>query len=299
MFPQIVDQSFENKVLDISHDEYHKRNDCVHSSSIKNILKSPHAYKFLLEHKQPETKALKFGTLAHGVILEGSQFLNSYVVQPVFKGFTKDGKETTSMAATSVKEQYNDWLKNLPTGTQIMTQEEHDKMRWMLDSMLNHKFVMEVLKDGISEHKKQWRDPVTGLACISSDDFVSFKNDLWVDIKTTPDSSWPAFRKSVEKYNYPLQAAFYARGLKEVHGKDLHDKVWIAVESQPPYECRVHFVSPYYMEVGEMQVRKGLRELKYAIENNKWEQGQTVIEAGEPSGFYKGEFDLQLQEEGI
>lgn len=297
MFPKFVDSSFENKVLDISAEEYHLRTDCVHSSSLKNILKSPHAYKFLLENKQAETPSLKIGTIAHGAILEGQSFLNKYVVQPVFVGLTKEGKETTSMNALSVKQQYQEWLAALPEGSLIMTQAENDKLMFMIDSLVNHKFVFELLKNGTPEYKKQWRDPVTGLACISSDDFVSFDNDVWIDIKTTTNCEWEDFRRSVEKYGYDFQAAFYARGHKEVHRKDFRDKLWISIENQPPYNCRVHYVSPYYLEAGEIKVRDAMRELSHAIKYNEWNQRQNIIEVGEPSFYYKQKYDPVLLEE--
>lgn len=297
MYPTFVDSDFQNKIIDCSHEEYHAIKDAVHSSSLKNILKSPHAYNYFATKPKEATKAMHFGTLAHGVILEGSKFLSKYVVQPVFKGLTKDGKETTSMAASSVKAQYQEWLSELPEGSHIITQEDHDKMMFMIDSMLSHKFVQEVFKAGFPELKKQWRDPVTGLKCVSSDDFASFENDVWIDIKTTQDCEWDAFRKSVERYGYDFQCAFYQRGHKEVFGKEPSDKLWIAVESQAPWECKVHYVNPFYLESGEYQVKKAMRELSHAIKSNKWPQGQVVIEAGEPSNYYKSIYEPRLLEE--
>lgn len=297
MYPSFVDKTF-NKVLDISSEEYHERNDCVHSSSLKNIIKSPHAYKFFIENPIKETPSMRIGTIAHGAILEGQDFLKKYVVQPVFKGFTKDGKETTSLASHDIKEQIAEWKSSLPVGAKIMTQGEHDKLMFMLDSLLNHKFVFELLKDGIPEYKKQWHDPATGLACISSDDFVSFKNDVWIDIKTTTSCEWEHFRRNgVERLNYPFQAAFYARGHKEVHNKDFRDKLWIAIENQAPYNCRVHYVDPFYMEVGEKEVRSAMRDLKLSITHDQWEQSQNIIEVGEPSFNYKEKFDKILNKE--
>lgn len=299
MFPKFVDSSFENKVLEISSEEYHLRSDCVHSSSLKNILKSAHAFKFFLENGKVDTPSLRIGTIAHGAILEGQDFLNKYVVQPVFVGLTKEGKETTSMNALAVKEQHREWLSSLPQGAKIMTQVEHDKLMFMLDSLINHKFIFELLKNGIPEYKKQWRDPVTGLACISSDDFVSFDFDVWIDVKTTTDCEWENFRRSVEKYGYDFQAAFYARGIKEVHNKDFKDKLWISIENQPPYNCRIHYVSPYYLDAGESLVRKAMNDLSHAIKHDQWQQAQNVIEVGEPSFYYRQKFDPILLEENV
>lgn len=299
IFPQFVGPEFENKSFEASHEEYHAIKDAVHSSSLSNMLKSPHAYRYFLKHPKEQTKSMKFGTLAHGVILEGQKFLDKYKITPIFRGVTKDGKETTSMAATSVKEQHKEWLASLPPDTIIITQEEHDKLMFMLDSMLSHKFIQEVFKDGVCEYKKQWRDPLTGLKCVSSDDFVSFKHGLWADIKTTPSSDWSDFRRSVEGYNYPLQAAFYDQGIRAVHGKELPDKVWVSIESVPPYEAKIHYVSPYYMEVGNLMVKRAILDLKRCIKNNHWPQGQVIVEAGEPSFNFKSIYDQALLEENV
>lgn len=296
MRPIIVDADFKATVLNCTSEEYHNIKDAVHSSSLKNILKSPHAYDYFMRHPKEQTSSMKFGTLAHGVILEGQSFLNQYVVQPVFKGLTLDGKETTSMNSKAVKQQHVEWLASLPEGTKIMTQDEHDKMMFMLDSLLRHKFVQEVFKAGFPEFKKQWRDPVTGLKCVSSDDFVSFEKDIWIDIKTTPNCDWDHFRKSVENYGYDFQCAFYQRGHKAVYEKELTDKLWIAIESQPPWECKVHYVNPFYLEAGEYQVKQAMRDLSHCLKTNEWPQGQVVIEAGEPSVYYKNQYEMKMGE---
>lgn len=300
MLPHIVDETFENKILDISQEEYHARKDCVHSSSLKNIIKSPHAYKYFIEKPIEETPSMRLGTIIHEFYLEGDIALNKYKVEPIFSGLTKDGIYTTSANAASVKAAKAEWYANLPHGAKVMTQAEYDKLMFMIDSLLNHKFVQEVFKDGFPEYKKQWRDPATGLACISSDDFVSLKNDIWVDIKTTTSSKWEDFRKNgVEKYNYAFQYAFYNRGHKEVLGRSLADRVWVVQENVSPWECRVHYVDEFYTKAGELQVSKAMRTLKTSIENNSWPQGQQVIESGEPSRFYKDEFTDELLEKGM
>lgn len=300
MLPLIVDESFENKILDISQEEYHARKDCVHSSSLKNIIKSPHAYKYFIDNPIEETPSMRLGTIIHEFYLEGETALSKYIVEPVFSGLTKDGVVTTSLNASSVKQAKAEWYANLQHGTKVMTQAERDKLMFMIDSLLNHKFVQEVFKNGTPEYKKQWRDPATGLACISSDDFVSVKHDIFVELKTTPSSKWEDFRRSgVEKFNYPFQYAFYNRGHREVLGRSFGDRVWVAQENQAPWSCTVHFIDDFYVSAGELQVERAMRDLKNSIVNNSWPQGQQIIESGPPSRFYRDEFSDQLLERGM
>lgn len=298
MLPIIVDDTFENKVIDISQEEYHARNDCVHSSTLKNIIDSPHAYKYFIENKIEETASMKLGTIVHEFYLEGQKALDKYVIEPVFKGLTKDGIETTSANALSVKQAKSEWYAQLASGTKVMTQGERDKLMFMIDSLLNHRFVQEVFKDGVAEYKKQWRDPSTGLACISSDDFVSFKEDIFVELKTTPSSKWENFRRNgVEKLNYPFQYAFYNRGHKEVLKRTFRDRVWVAQENQAPWGCRVHFIDDFYAKAGEIEVARAMRDLRSSIVNNSWPQGQVIIESGNPSLYYIKQFEEEVREQ--
>lgn len=297
MFPVFVDNNFENKIFEATAEEYHLIKDATHSGSLVHMLKSPYAYKFFLEHKKEATKPMKFGSLVHAVILEGwDYFKKNYVVQPVFEGYTLKGVKTTSMNCKDVKDQYDYWFSNLSPGAKVCTQEDVDKMSFMLDSVLTHKFAKDILTDGFPEHKIQWRDPITGIKSVCSNDFVSYRNDIWADVKTTPSSDWYDFRRTVENLNLPFQAAKYNLGLKEVHGKEIGDKVWISIESQAPYEVRVHYVDPYYLEVGEKQVRTAMKDLSYCLKNNVWDQSQLIIESGEPSPWYRNKNDLILEQ---
>lgn len=299
VYPRFVGEDFENKIFTATMEEYHGMRDAVHSSSLKNILKSNHAYNFFLRNPMDQTRSLRLGSIAHSAILEGAEFLNRYVVQPVFKGLTKDGKSTTSLNSTAVKEQVREWMDSLPSGTEILSQEEYDRLRFMLDSLLEHRFVYDLLKDGTPELKKVWRDPKTGLLSVSSDDFVSFQNDIWADIKTTQNCEWDYFRKSVERYRYDFQCAFYDRGIKAAAKRSLKDRIWIAIENTKPYECRVHYVDPFYMESGEVDVDLAYSKLAKAIKSNNWKQHQNVIEVGEASKFFKDKYsEIILQNMG-
>lgn len=294
--PVRLEHGFKAHTFESSQEDYHKIQDAVHSSQLIHMIDGPHAYAFFKKNPKKKTEAMHFGTMAHEATLEGKKFLERYVVQPVFKGLTLEGKETTSMNSKHVREQYEAWLESLPKNALIMTQDEHDRLRFMMDSLLNHKFVADILKDGIPEHKKMWRDPVTGFKCVSSDDFVSFKNDVWVDIKTTTDSNWYSFRRTVEQLRYDFQCAFYARGNKETYGNSLEDKVWIALESQAPYGCRVHYVDPYYQSSGEAAVKKAMLDLSHCVKHEAWNQTQMIIESGEPSVWFKNEQDIKIEE---
>ena len=42
-----------------------------------------------------------------------------------------------------------------------------------------------------------------------------------------------------------------------------------------------------------------MRDLRNSIVNNSWPQGQQIIESGEPSYFYKKEFEQEVIEQDL
>lgn len=301
MFPKFVDKSFENKVLNISAEEYHSMTDAVHSSSLKKILISPNAYRRNLQNPMKPTKSTINGSIVHELALEGSKYLNRYHVEPPFKGFTKEGKETTSKNSEAYRKFSAEFKASLPPNSVILSQESYDELRWQLDAISEHKFAMDIIKNATPEHRKQWRCPVTGLWMVSSDDLISFENDLWADVKTCVEPDWDdGFRKAVESkvLNYPFQEAMYSEGNIQVHGKAPHDRYWIAIQNCDPYEVRVHYIDEGYRKAGRLQFERARRDLAVALKNDSWPQGQQVIESGEPSIFYQKKFPEIFNELG-
>lgn len=286
MLPLIVDESFENKILDISQEEYHARKDCVHYSSLKHILKSPHSYYYHIHNPISQTPSMRVGSIAHTCILEGHEFLNKFVVAPTFEAATLDGKISTRSKAA--KEKMEEWKKSLPVGTEVITQKESDTLRYMIDSIMNNKVALAVLKDSDPEIKFNWRDESTGLQSICSIDFISHKNQIQGEFKTTTDCRWRHFKRQIEDDDllYYLQVAIYDAGVRAVYGNGLNHKVWVVTETKPPYETRVYEVHAGYLNAGNILYRRAMRELYTSIKNNSWPQGQVMVEDGLPDKWF-------------
>jgi len=282
ILPDIIEVPFENKWLDITTDEYHRDNRAVHSSSLRHVLKSPHAYRHYIMNPKKPTNSMRFGRIAHELILEGSKFFDRFVVEPIFEGKTKDGKVTTSKNALSVQQAEAEWRNSLLPGTEVITQKDLDKLKWMVDSVTSHSFAKDILKDGVPEAKGVWVDPVTKLRCIFQPDFLSKSVDGLTEFKTTTDCSWYNFRRSVEDLRYDLQLAFYEEGVFQVTGKRPKHQIWIVTESEPPYETKVHEVHSCYRISGNMDLIKALNDIKHSMKTLNWPQAQNVPEDAPP-----------------
>lgn len=83
--------------------------------------------------------------------------------------------------------------------------------------------------------------------------------DIW-DWKTTTDVSPRALEKTIVRYGYHIQAAFYLRGLvavlPEYAGRTSF--IFAFVESAPPYAVRRVTLSPAFLAKGAKDVNRGL-----------------------------------------
>lgn len=291
-----INPNFETKELTGGEAEYRALKTAVHYSDLVHMIKSPHAFMWRQRFPMKSTSQMKLGVLAHKAILEGRDFLEDYIVEPIFMGFTKDGKETTSANALSVKQAKAEWYEQLRPGQQVVTQGDYDTLGFMMESLLSHSFVQDIFKNGRPEVRGQWLDPATQIGCTFANDFLTFDCHTWVDLKTCQASEAYKFRNSVEKLRYDLQMHMYTTGSEKVFGKAPKEKVWIAIENVEPYECRVHYVDSYYEETGRYEFRESMTKLKHCLKENKWPQGQAAIEMLDPSFVFKSHYDLRLNQ---
>ena len=293
-----INPNFETKELTGSEAEYRALKTAVHFSDLVHMITSPHAFMWRQRFQKPPTPQMKLGVLAHKAILEGADFLQDYIVEPIHEGFTLDGKLTTSANAKSVQLAKAEWHANLLPGQQVVTQAEYDKLGFMMESLISHKFVQEVFKGGRTEVRGQWLDPVSQIGCTYANDFINFDCHTWADLKTCQDPRDFKFRNSVESLRYDLQAYMYITGTEKVYNRKIKEKVWVAIQNVEPYEVRVHYVDPYYEESGKYEFRECMTKLKWCLKENKWPQGQAAIEMLSPSFFFKNHYDLRLDQSG-
>lgn len=286
---------------DIPTEIYHADKSAVNFSSLKHMDKSEFAFSqsYWGEQKEP-TKAMKFGTLAHMAILEGSKFKERYVVMPEFTGLTAKGEITTSKNATDVKLKIAKWISEQSKDAVIVTEEERVKLFNMIDSVLSNEMAVELLKNGKPETIGYWQDPVTKINLRMMADFLTFNVDILVDVKTCQDVRWEFFRNSVENYRYDLQMAMYAEGVKHITGITPKHRAWLVIESEAPHEVRIHHAGDIYGEIGAFEFRRAVDKLKLAIDKNHFPQGGKDIMISEPSSWFKKKYvDLGIIKDQI
>jgi hypothetical protein len=277
---EIVGKEFENHWKENQPEqEYHADVTAIGSGRLKVILKSPATFHAMFGERKAEepSEAMKFGTLVHRAILEPDKLWNSFVVEPAFTGFTKDGKESANSADAKLKRQA--WRNSLPEGTTIVTQDDYDRLRGMMEALLRNRDAFNILKNGKTEISGYYRDPETGIKCRIRPDFLQFNLNALVDLKTTRDCSLNEFSKIIWNYRYDFQLAMYCEGIRQITGKAPDYPAIIAIEKTPPYEVAVYLADEAMLERGALDYRKALRLLKQCLDKNEWPGYQTSVQS--------------------
>lgn len=256
--PIFVGTDYVSQWIDGITDEiYHSDTSAVSSTRLKRILKSPMSYRHSLVETPKDSDAMQLGRLVHQAILEPHRF--NPVVMP----------ELGDMRSSKNRELRDAWLRE-HDGKLILDAKTHEQVSGIRDQVLRHKYVQALLIGGRYEVAGYYRDRETGLKCRIKPDVWNPRRELLIDIKTTRDCRERDFMRAIAEYGYHFQMAMYGTGIFEITGKRPEYYVWIAVETQAPYEVSVHVADPGVIVKGLELYERAILKLKQCIEKNDW-----------------------------
>ena len=205
----------------------------LNNSAIKMATRSMAHVKATLDGKMGiETKATQFGSLVHTMVLEPDNFDKLYIVDPgPSKFLTSTGKESANYRNTK---SFKEWAEEhaVAAGKTLIDEEDLARAKACRDKVAAHPIAQTLLGgDGQREVTIIWDED--DLLCKARCDYLG---DWITDLKTTADAS--AFEKSMGRYDYDVQAAFYRRGVGAVMNGERKNVGFVAVESVEPHEVR-------------------------------------------------------------
>ena len=222
---------------DIPNKDYHTGVG-VSSSFIRRFGESQlHAIK----HQQETTPAMRFGTAAHSLLVEGQEAFDKEVVVITGSPYTKANKE--------LKEEYE------KRGLVVLKETDVELIQGMKDNMIYEGNAYLDAKGKVPESSFYWyEDDVLckcrpDLICPPLDNPNSKDEIVIVDYKTTQSVEPYTFAKSVKKFRYDLQASYYRRGM-EAAGYKVTDFVFVAQEKTYPYASKVFRMTKEQMDFG-------------------------------------------------
>lgn len=218
------------EILELPNDEYHRRQE-VSASMLKSMAKSWRWFEAeYITRSMPrkETTAMALGTAIHAAVLEPEEFLRNYVVTP---------PEASDRRTKAHKE----WRASIEGDPQILSSGEYDTIRQSWYAVRSHPIVSRLLESTdrriVDPEQSIIFDDLTGVPCRIRPDLVV--PPFIVDIKTTQDAMPGAFAKQAANLHYDLQAAHYTEGMYHVDDSVEWQFLFVAVETSPPFRCRV------------------------------------------------------------
>ena len=249
-------------IQNMANEAYHSTV-AVSNTVLSSVARSP-AHCFALHvaedrRKQASTPAFFAGTLAHCAILEPGALLDRYILKPEALDMrTKDGKA---------------WKAALPAGIDMIDSEQYDTALAQRDAVRAVPEFAELLASGVAEVSAFWQDDETGLQCKCRPDWVHTLSDgrvILVDVKTTVDCSPTQFSRSVWRYGYHRQAAWYSAGYARAAAVEVAGFVFAAVTSAYPFISAAHTLDDDYMRIGEDECRRLLDEYADCKLTGRW-----------------------------
>ena len=249
---------------DMDHNFYHR---CpgLSSSTIRRFMQSQiHA----LEETVQDSPALRFGTAAHSLIVEGEDAFNKDVACLVGSPYTNQNKD--------LKREYE------ARGLTVINNTDREAIFEMNEALLPEG--KKLLKPDVTEYPSVFNSPYErAIFWWEKDVLLKVKSDVLrhpiqtpyasnaivlVDYKTTIDCSVQGFTNSVKKYSYDLQAAWYKRAYEKA-GIKVVDFIFVAQEKKAPLASKIFKLSEYDLDAGWGILEGALYQYKDVIEGKE------------------------------
>lgn len=211
-------------------------------------------HEFLSPDAEREfTDGLRFGQAFHLAILEPEEF-NKRVE------WWKDHKTTKTKG-------FQEAAAAMPERMILCPLVWKEILVDMLDALLANPETRALLEiEADNELTMVWTDKETGVECKGRLDRAARKQGLLIDFKTTKDASEQGFAKSIQDFNYHVQAAFYMSGYEEVFGEKPTGFAFPLVEKEGPYLTNLVQLSEAALDAGDYIFRRNIRRYADCID---------------------------------
>jgi exodeoxyribonuclease VIII len=252
----------------------------LNKSSIEKLLDCPLAYKLGLEQKDEPTPAMAFGTLVHSMILEPDTVSHLYhVMQGDLR--TKTGKTERDKA--------------IAEGKTIVSASDFQKAKAMQARVQAHPAAGWLLGlPGKSEVSMFWEMPTEDgrvRQCKARADRIAQVGggEIIIDLKTHSGAVSPSeIERTVARFGYHRQAAWYCDGYERIAGKPCHGFYFIFISTTAPYLVTAGKMNDEAQAIGWGDCLKAERILHECEESGSWPgYADSLIEIDLPAWAYK------------
>lgn len=246
---------------DLPNSEYHADKTSLSSSGARKLLPPSTPAKFRHEQDNPPaaTKTFDYGNAAHKLVLGNGPEL---VVVDHDTWSTKVAKAEVAEARAR--------------GGIPLKQHELDMVKAMAAAIRQHPLAAALLDPdhGVPEQSGFWLDGPTGIRRRVRFDWLPAARSgrlIIPDYKTADDASDEAMQKSIAKYGYNQQAAWYEEAAQalDLGGLDT-ELLLIAQEKKPPYLVNVIGFDFFSREIGRAKNRVAIEKFAECTATGIW-----------------------------
>lgn len=241
-------------VTDMPNDAYHSY-EGVSKSGLDLINTSPAHYAHA-ERKEP-TRFMVIGTAIHTALLEPERFADEYLL---LRGITDRRKS-----------EYKEAIKTRPEEL-VLTGKEADLVAGMQEAVYANPYAREHLEDDsyLREVSAFVECPETGVLLRARYDLLDIDGARAADVKKTQDISYQAFQRSVGRYRYHVQDAFYSRVFELITGRPLEAFRFICVEESSPHASKLYQLDDEAKQVGLSVTKRNIATFAECSKSNVW-----------------------------
>lgn len=234
---------------DLSNEAYHADKTSLSSSGARKLLppSCPAKFRWEQDNPQPPSKTFDHGNAAHKTVLGNGPDLE------VVPGARWDTGEAKARIA-AIRERGGIPLK----------QRDFDMVHAMAAAIRRHPLAAALLDPayGAPEQSGFWIDGPSGIRRrVRFDWLPSMQSGRLIvpDFKTAVDASSAAFQKSIDKYGYNQQAAWYEEAAQALGlGDEVTELLFIVQEKTAPYLVNVIGLDYFAREIGRAKNRAAI-----------------------------------------
>lgn len=231
--------------------EYHAA-DGISKSDLDLIHRSPAHYKAA---RHEDTPALRLGTAFHCAVLENDRFNATYTVI--------EGDRRTNVVKAAIKEAKD-------AGKTVLDADDFNALMDMAQAVFKNPICAALLCGSLKEHSVFAE--LDGVRVKCRPDGWNVEKGVLFDLKSTEDASPEGFARTVAKYRYHVQDAFYRHVIASATNCDADDLsfIFVAVEKKPPFAVALYQLDELAALQGWVDAREDLRRYKAAKDTGKW-----------------------------
>lgn len=273
----------------MSDEDYHTRPE-LSSSGARLLLPeykgSPKKYQWNLTHRRT-SRAFDLGHAVHAKVLGVGLGIVTY-----------PDDHLTPSGNPSTKKETLAWADEQRTaGFTIVSPQEAESVDAMAEAVLAHPTAAPLFE--IATHREvSVFSEIDGVPVRARFDALSdeTRNGVYgIDLKTTDDATRLGAERSVSKWGYDFQGAWYEDVYQASEGVAVDHFYFVCVEKSGPYEVAVFGLPDLWKQMGRAKTAEARRVYRECVESGNWPGYDTDIQFLDPPAWAVIEHEMRYE----